>query len=213
MKMDPNFERLLKEFPLEAIEMAEDTVYAIRPDLTITYVNRGWQLFAERNGGERVDSISRPIGQDLVTAISLPLRSFFSDNFAKCFREQRPWEHHYECSSADLYRRFMMTAYPLRDNAGLLVVNSLVRELPHDREVHEPLSALYRDDNGIIHQCCHCRRVRRLGSPEAWDWVPQWVSKIPPDTSHGLCSPCYGYYYPCDWATRGTLRKPFQTYD
>ncbi|MDQ3034620.1 MAG: hypothetical protein M3Y87_19580 [Myxococcota bacterium] len=59
------------------------------------------------------------------------------------------------------------------------------------------IEALYRDPNGMLVQCSHCRRVRR-GDPSvtAWDWVPEYVARPQPRTSHGLCAVCLDFYYP-----------------
>lgn len=192
---DPEIQRLLWEtYPTE-IHCAQETIYVMRPDLTLAYVNLGWKRFSAQNGGDPLISLNWPVGCCVQDAIPPVLRPFFAENFAKCLRERRPWEHRYECSSPELYRSFIMMTYPLGAGEGLLVVHSLVQEAPHTRIAHEPLDVLYRDSHGIIHQCCHCRRVRRCEVEPNWDWVPDWVTACPTNTSHGLCDPCFGFYY------------------
>ena len=192
---DPEFERLLADYRLAALHSSDDTIYALRPDLTLAYFNEGWSRFAARNSGEPSISLNWSIGRCVQDAIAEPLRLFFAENYAKCLRENRPWEHHYECSSPELFRTFIMITYPLGRGEGLLVVNSLAHETSNTRPAHEPLEVLY-NDGGLIKQCSHCRRVRRSGTEKTWDWVPEWVRVPLPNTSHGLCEACFGYYYP-----------------
>jgi hypothetical protein len=196
MNCDPDFEPLLANYHPAVLDSSQDTIFGLRPDLTLAYFNQGWTDFAIRNGGEPQISRDWTLGRNIQDAIPLVLQSFFSHNFARCLEQQRPWEHLYECSSADLYRRFIMTAYPLKSAKGFLIVNSLIQEVRHNRTAGKPLEENYRTSDGLIIQCCHCRRVRRNGSDNAWDWVPDWVAAFPPHTSHGLCEPCFGFYFP-----------------
>src|SRR6202042_2406372 len=100
-----------------------------------------------------------------------------------------------ECSSPEVYRQLHMTAFPLGRAEGLLVVNSVRLEVAHLRVACPPLEELYRNREGIIAQCCHCRRVRRAREPNVWDWVPAWLTNQPENTSHGLCEPCMAFHY------------------
>lgn len=195
MISDSKITRLLWETYPDSIHSADDTIYLMGPDLTLAYFNLGWKRFAEQNGGEPAISLNWPIGSSVLAASATVLRPFFAENFAKCLRERRPWEHHYECSSPDLYRSFVMMTYPLGVGDGLLVVHSLTQETSHKRSVCEPLIDLYQDERGFILQCAHCRRVKRWGANQRWDWVRDWVVACPTNTSHGLCEPCYGFYY------------------
>jgi hypothetical protein len=80
---------------------------------------------------------------------------------------------------------------------GLLVAHSLSQETSHTQPSSPPIESLYRDDQGVLCQCGHCRRVRRAGHDSAqWDWVPDYVAQPPADTSHGLCPLCTQYYFP-----------------
>jgi hypothetical protein len=142
----------------------------LSPDLTITYVNQGWSKFAERNGGDNIAS-TWAIGSRFMDAIPLVLQPFFLENFAKAIKENRPWEHHYECKSADVYRRFFMLSYPLGNGKRILVVNTIAQETPHRGTLCEPIDDLYRNQHGLITQCCHCRRIRRNGLKKQWDTI------------------------------------------
>ena len=194
MQHDQVLSKLLDGISFHDIDNSDDIVFALNSDLEITYVNQGWVRFAERNGGDTVAE-RWSVGRRFMDAIPLILQPFYREHFAKVFAENRPWEHQYECSSPALYRRFHMLSYPLGDAERILVVNSLVQEMPHTGPLCEPIEQVYRNQDGLIIQCCHCRRVRRNGLNQQWDMVPSWVEVIPPNTSHGLCYPCISYYY------------------
>ncbi len=211
MISDPEIRSVLWETYPDTIHCADDTIYLMWPDFMLAYVNLGWTQFAARNGGEPAISLNWPIGSCVLDAIPAVLKRFFAENFSKCLRERRPWEHHYECSSPELYRSFVMMTYPVGAGEGLLVVHSLARETLHTRCVCKPRDILYRDLQGFILQCAHCRRVKRCGAKPTWDWVREWVTTCPANTSHGLCEPCYGFYYRnADLSTSG-LQDTFRT--
>lgn len=101
----------------------------------------------------------------------------------------------YECSSPTIFRKFMMHVFPLKKTPGLLVVNSLCVERPHEASHESPCGAGYRSSHGVVVMCSHCRRTKRSESSDHWDWVPEYVERLPPNTSHGLCNLCLEYYY------------------
>jgi hypothetical protein len=195
---DPSFARLLRGFDLDKLEQHGACVYGIWRDMGLAYFNAGWIRFARTNGGETAIATRWGLGSSIDEAISEPLRSYYVARYRKCLRDRTTWEHHYECSSPQTYRLLHLTAYPLGSAEGLLIVNSVVTEHPHNpakRPVCEADDAVYVDGDGSIHQCGHCRRVQRMGPPDQWDWVPAWVEKSPQNTSHGLCPVCQDYYY------------------
>lgn len=111
-----------------------------------------------------------------------------------------PVSHVYECSTADIFRQFVMKVYALPKDEGFVVINSLIASRPHDASKGEPQppnTALYQSTDGLILQCSHCRMVRRADKTR-WDWVPAWVEQMPAGTSHGICDVCFEYYYPDD---------------
>jgi hypothetical protein len=209
---DPRFLALLAEFEIDALQNDGGTIYGLWPDLTLAYVNLGWMRFSSLNGGEPQITSEWTRGRFVLDAIAEPLRPFFAENFERCLRDGRPWEHVYECSSADHFRLFHMTTFPLGAAEGLLVVNSLRQEVAHPRIACPPLDELYRNEYGIVTQCSHCRRVRRNGSDQVWDWVPAWVATQPPNTSHGLCEPCIGFHYSSQRTNGEEFAKSFKTY-
>lgn len=201
----PDFLPLLKGFDLEAIDRHPGSVYGLWPDLRLGYINPAWFSFAADNGGEPAISRCWSIGSTFMSAIPDPLQKFHANLFSAALAgasalAPRPVQHEYECSSAAIYRRFLMTIYPLR-GAGLLVVNTLATECDHNRDERPPHIAdtsVYADGDGIVRQCSHCRRIQVPASQDLWHWVPAWVEHCPPQTSHTLCNFCLDYYYPAD---------------
>lgn len=200
----PGFDKLLRVFSLEELENHHDPVYGLWPDLRLAYLNPAWFRFAAENTGEPAISTYWNLGASVMEAIAEDLRPFYQNLFEQCLQPKeglRPLQHEYECSSGSLYRRFQLSVYPLRNHQGLLIVNALVVERLHDPTEREPRAAdksSYADQHGLIHQCCHCRRVQNQKIKNRWDWVPQWVDHVPRETSHTLCPLCLDYYYPED---------------
>jgi hypothetical protein len=204
------FERLMSGFHCDAIYMSHDSICGLWPDLTMAYFNSGWKRFAAQNDGEPAISERWSLGAQVLDAMAAPIRSFFRENFERVLHERRRWEHLYECSSSSVDRRMKMTVYPLGAREGLLAVHSLVQERPHSPADGLPLQELYVNQDQLIVQCCQCRRVQRCRDGNIWDWVPEWVDLPPLNTSHGLCDPCFGYYYANGQFLSNSDRKPFK---
>lgn len=200
----PDFAKLLTGFDLAAMDQHAGSVYGLWPDLSLAYLNQAWFRFASENNGEPAISAHWSLGAPYMAAIPEPLQPFYTDIFTTALTStpvptSRPLQHEYECSSASLYRRFLMTIYPVKNGAGLLVVNTLSAECPHeasDRPPHPANPEVYADQDGIVRQCTHCRRIQVAATPALWHWVPAWVEHCPPSTSHTLCNFCLDYYYP-----------------
>ncbi|MDH3317271.1 MAG: hypothetical protein OER43_16100 [Gammaproteobacteria bacterium] len=195
--LDESFAAFLVDHDLDKLERYAGTVYAVRADFRLAYMNPAWFRFAEENGGEPAISRRWQLGAPVMPAISATLRSFYEIRFRACLQGGEPWMHDYECSSAGVYRRFRQTAYPLKEGSGLLVVNSLSIQAAHDPADRTPRRAAkssYRDENGVISQCPHCRRVMVPRDSEGWDWVPAWVEGPPQEVEFALCGTCQGRY-------------------
>ncbi|MCE9612734.1 MAG: hypothetical protein K8T26_00565 [Lentisphaerae bacterium] len=194
----PDFRDLLEGFDLPTLERDPSTIFALSPDLKLIYVNPAWCMFAARNDGEPELSRHYHLDTPVADAMCGPLREFCLQAFQKALCTGTPWHYDYECSSAEHYRMYHQTAYPLPLRRGLLVVNSLVREHVHvDRKPVSTGSTTnhYRTKDGLITQCAHCRRVQRPSRPAVWDWIPAWVSHMPPNTTGGICPLCFAHYW------------------
>ena len=191
---------LLGSMDRNLLEHDTDTIYAVWRDLSLAYMNAGWDRFASENEGVPTITEQWGIPRNIMDAVAESLRPFYQSLFERAAQEAdplHPVQHEYECSSPEHYRRFLMSIYNL-NNQGFLVVHSLITEQPHDenqRPAHEVREYLYVKPNGIVTQCAHCRRIRVVGKEEIWHWVPDWVRTPPPNVSHGLCRLCAEYYF------------------
>jgi hypothetical protein len=201
MRTEPGFKKLLEPLNLTGLENHRGTVFGIWEDRRLAYFNPWWYRFARENDGEDAIILDWNLGRSVMDSVPGSLKEFYENLYRSVF-EKDPTSgpqvrHEYECSSPDIFRRYLMTLYRLGEAEGILVVNSLVVEEPHDpgtRPSHEPLPAAYVDENGFIHQCAGCRRVMNLKEEDRWDWVPAWVAKPPLRTSHTLCSTCLPFF-------------------
>lgn len=195
----PDFTACLSGFDTAELEAMENVVYGIDSDWRLGYFNPAWQRFARQNGGEPAISRDWNLGRSILDALPADLQPFYKNGYRDCRNCGKPWHHAFECSSPSTYRRYQQTVYPLPGQQGLLIVNALVGERPHDtRDATPPADALgvYADGNDIVHQCCHCRRIKSPLSSSRWDWVPALVETPAPRTSHTLCAACLDFYYP-----------------
>ncbi|HBO44607.1 MAG TPA: hypothetical protein DD670_11875 [Planctomycetaceae bacterium] len=196
---DPKFAELLTGFDLDTLDRHGCVVWGMWSDGRLACFNEAWRTFASKNNGEPAISEKWGLGAPVFEAIGGVLRQCYVEAFRRCLDRGEPWEHLFQCCSVELYREYRMTAYPLVEGRGVLVVNSLVVERPHDpptRPSRVPDENAYYDETHIMHQCGHCRRMRRADGSDTWDWIPQWVEHSPAHTSHALCPLCAGYYYP-----------------
>lgn len=191
---DPRFLAGLSSGQLHRLEEEEGTVFALWPDLTIAYVNPAWRQFAAANAGEPQISQRWSVGASVLAAIAPPVRPFFREHYLSCLQDQEVWQYDYDCSSPTHSRVFHLQAIPTDSLDALVVVNSLRVERPRPLAGRDPLEELYQQPNGLIRQCCDCRRFRRISPPHAWDWVPDWANHSPPQTSHGICPTCRAFY-------------------
>jgi len=201
-RADSKFLDLLKEFTWMKIEEHDSSVYGLWPDFRLAYFNPAWVRFAQDNAGDPLLWSPQCLGTSVMDVTPRELKPFYQDSFSSCLegypKNRKPLQHEYECSSADVYRKFNMTLYSLKGSAGLLVVNSLLIETANQskqQHLEEFNETDYVDTNGLIHQCAHCRKIQHMESMDRWDWIPAWVKEIPENTSHGICPICFDHYY------------------
>ena len=180
------------------LEADPAVIFILDEGLRITYCNQSWDRFASENGGSGLER-ERMEGRSYVAAIPRPLKQFYEEAFERALTTREVWEHCYECSSPEMYRMFRMTTYPDPEGTGLVVVNSLAVEGPHEaaeRQEHAADSLVYIDEDDTITMCCHCRRSRRVEQREVWDWVPAYLNEAPVRVSHDICTVCMTLHYP-----------------
>lgn len=194
---DPSRGAALAGFDREILDADPSVVYALDPDLRLAYVNPAWSRFARENGAG-ADFFERwGLGAFFPDAIADSIRGYYVERLTDVLAEGERWDHEYECSTPERFRRYCMSTYALGGGVGLLVVNTLVEERPHGQagRASSLEDGHYIDAHGIVVMCAHCRRVRRASGPERWDWVPDAVRTPHPRTSHGLCAICAAYYW------------------
>jgi len=182
---------------IEDLESEQAVVYVLDSDLRLVYCNPAWDEFAASNNGDGLEW-SGPRGTPILEAIAEPLRSYYEDGFRRVREAGETWEHDFECSSSELYRRYHMQVKPLEGAGGFLIINSLLVEAPHsaDRPTMPDVANLYLGQGDTVKMCSHCRRTQRSDGSQMWDWVPRYLDAPPGRVSHGLCVVCAAYFYP-----------------
>ena len=203
MHLAPDFLPLLAGHSLEELEASENTVVGIRADYTMGYVNPAWFRFAQENAAPDLEHWEN---RSITQSFADPVVDAYLDLFRRVQDSGKPADHDYECSTAETYRGFRLRVLPLPARA-LLLLHHLRVERPHDRAVAAPEDLRYRDDQGVITQCAHCRRTRRSTNLSTWDWVPAYLDRSLRDVSHGLCPTCFRHYYPRAASTYDYLRR------
>lgn len=213
--LDPAFVALLKTYDMSQID-ADNVIYGCFDDFKIGFFNARYLKFAEENSKmcdpDQLNRLQSSLGASLLDSVALVLHQFLKTNCAKVLAENRPWHHLYQCNSPSEFKLYHMEVIPLlppqdsssdktTDRKGLLFIHSLVKTKPIDYDTGD-LSAesSYRDKNGLVHQCVHCRRiqVQDAGQQDKYVWVTEWVAKPPAKTSHEICAVCYPFYYEPD---------------
>jgi hypothetical protein len=206
--MAPDFEKTLVGFDVGELDRHRGAVFGLWPDLTLAYLNPAWFAFAAANDGDEIPArwgLGRYVLEAVPDVLDRFYRRLYMERLEKAWiRTPYPLAHSYECSSATVYRRFAMHVYALRRGKGLLVVNSPFVESPHgaDRPAANGTDAAYRNAEGLVLQCAHCRRVESQRLAGSWDWVPRWVDEPPKGVVAALCEVCRDYYYPDERTTR-----------
>jgi hypothetical protein len=193
--VEDSFKAILGAHSPEALDAEAATVIGLWPDGRIALTNSAWQTFALANTG--ADVLRRwPLGASFHSGVSDALRDYYARAFAHVLERREAWAQNYECHSPELARQFRLQVLPLGGH-GLLLTHSLLVEIPMS-EKSVPLHGMarYRGPRGVVRQCSNCRRTQRAGSPEVWDWVPQFVLDTPRYVSHGICTTWINQYYP-----------------
>lgn len=182
---------------LDAIARERATVCGLWPDCTLALVNAAWWQFAEENGAPRDFRFRFGLGSSMLDAISGPQRRYYETALSRALTSGRSWRHIYRCPSPTVDRTFQLEAIPVGNGRGLLLthVPQVIARRPEtgDEPGFEP--ARYLDSRGVVHQCGHCRRVRRTDDADRWDWVTDWIVVVPRRISHELCRLCLELHY------------------
>lgn len=198
----PEFKEIIGQSRLDSLNNHPGTVYGIDSEYRITYLNPAWFQYSKKNGGASFSEENWSLGRNILDCTPKVLEPFYKHLFESAFNDEgsalSPTSIEYECSSPAVYRNFSMHFYPV-SSVGLLIVHSVNVEAPlnlkSDFKELNLEEDQYIDDNGIVHQCANCRRIKNLQNEDRWDWIPKWVEAPALNTSHGICNPCAVHYY------------------
>lgn len=195
------FQTFIKEnlagFDFDTIQQSNQIIYGLSDDFKLIYYNEAFLNFAQNNSTENINTIS-PIGLDFTSILPTVLKDFYLNNLKATLSKGTVWHHDYECSSDTTFRLFNLSAYPLKDKSGILIVNKIRIEeqiSKHKLADHKPLEKIYTHETGFINQCSNCRSIQRVDDTTKWDWVSSWVKKMPANVSHNICPVCFDYYW------------------
>jgi hypothetical protein len=177
-----------------ALDADPHVIFALSHELDLVYFNAAYLEFAAQNGG---DPGALTLGPTFLPAMTPAVQRHHEAQLLGALRTGTPWHLDYACPGGGKYREFHQIAYPSRYRDGLIVVNSLKIEVPMSSQAgaRPPVEDAYRQRNGLITQCSNCRRTQRADGTAVWDWIPDWVDDMPPDTSHSICETCFGHYW------------------
>lgn len=175
----------------------QNVLYVVDAMYRILAVNSSYRLACE--GVDPDTFLGRwGVGCCVLDTMSDGLRRFHEQLLERTLLG-RVVEHQYQCHTPDRYREFRMRLLPQPSEASVLIEHALVidRAMPLEPLPTAVALVQWYERGGMVTQCAHCRKVRRAGT-DRWDWVPTYVARPHPNTSHGLCAVCLEYYYPKD---------------
>jgi len=179
---------------LKALETDSAVCYVLDSNLDIAYANPVWDQFAKDNDGSDLtaDAVH---GTNIFQVIRRILRPFYTRVFDEVRSRAMVWEHIYEGSGPQRFRKFRMRVHLLNPD-WLMVSNTLLVEedLGWKAPAHD---FVYRNRRGLIVMCTNCRSSQRTDDPRQWDFCYAHL-KVPPASlgvRAGLCPTCRGYFY------------------
>jgi hypothetical protein len=194
MHIVPEFAAVIAYMDMNFLSTSRDVVCIVDRDLKLVGYNDSWINFAKANDGETVLT-KFPLQAKISNAGEGQARDYILHGYERALRDNKPFEHQYECSSPEKYRVFYQTAYPIADSKGLVITHHLVVEKDHD-ESEETFFNRLEDSHDFLTQCANCRKIRHPQEKSIWLWVPALVRCRLPNVSHSICPPCLDHYYP-----------------
>lgn len=196
-RIAPDFAPLLDGIELEALESSETLALGLREDLSIAFINQTWIDTGADNSQDPEFAATWGLGANYLEAIHGRAREYFRKHLDAVFESGETWVHDYRCPSVDALMTARIEVRCLGNCEGLLLLHSWVdkRPLPPAQaDWTEDVEASYRNEAGVVVQCCHCRRLRAVDDSE-WYWVPAAIQNPPADISHGICDECFERFY------------------
>ncbi|EAR00359.1 hypothetical protein [Maribacter sp. HTCC2170] len=185
-------------FDFNVLEKSRFSICALSNKLKFIYVNHDWCRFAENNGHVKLISDEKVLGTSALRLFKgIRLKLYFRKNYKKVISSGEIWHHQYENIEKTKHRLLHQSVYPLDNKSGILIIHSEVYKLPMSNMNYETFHIIeerYFQSNGHIVQCSNCRHTQRADQPEIWDWVPDWVEKLPANYSLSICPTCEHLY-------------------
>lgn len=176
-----------------------NTIYVVDKNYNIVDFNDGYKLFAIANEGE--DILEKwPIGSNVLSSVPEIIKDFIKNMYDEVILNNNTIEHEYDCHSPTVFRRFTMRILPLH-NKFALHEHSLIESsaLNDSCELSEhDIESKFMDSNGIIHQCCHCRKIQSSSDLNNWTWVVSLIKRnkrYSGKVSHTICPVCMFHYF------------------
>jgi hypothetical protein len=183
----------------EHLRTLTNTIYVVDKNYTIVDYNEGYKLFAIANEGE--DILEKwPIGSNILLSVPDIIRDFIKKMYDDVLHNNKTIEHEYDCHSPTVFRRFKMRILPLYDKFALnehALIESSALSQPCELSDSD-IKSKFIDGNGIIHQCCHCRKIQSSSDLNNWQWVVSLIkrnSKYSGKVSHTICPVCMFHYF------------------
>src|SRR5512133_468121 len=105
---------------LRTLKNSEQIDYVLDSSLNLVCHNNAWDKFARQNSAPELAGPAI-IGANLLDVIDETLKPFYGDAFKRVAQEKKVWEWVYECSSPELFRKFLMRVHPIEPDGWFLV--------------------------------------------------------------------------------------------
>ena len=179
-----------------------NTLYVVDKNYSIVDYNDGYTAFAMANDGQDIFE-KWPLGANILSAVPEVLRDVIKKMYDDVFFNNAVIEHTYDCHSPTVFRRFKMRILPYMNDFALhehCKIESSSLTGAHDI-ADDTIRAEYIDQHGMIHQCCHCRRIQSCTDTQNWVWVVALIRRnnvFLSQISHTICPVCLLHYFPED---------------
>ncbi|MCX5748299.1 MAG: PAS domain-containing protein [Proteobacteria bacterium] len=178
-------------FSAEMLARVDSTIAVLDAAGIIVWVNPAWEDV------ERPHRILSLVNTAYLDGIAGPLRAYFEEVLTEAMTTGEIYEQTYDCSSPTTIRPYQMRVLPFPPH-GMMIEHTPIAgaATPAPADPEDPSDTRFLTPAGLIVQCSNCRRIRDPNvDSERWVWVSRWVARSHPRTSHGICTPCLGFYW------------------
>lgn len=190
---------------IRALGASRDAALLVDPAGVILFANQAWERLARATGGGPACLASALVGTawlDHVAGEEPRRRHGLLLERARALRAPGAVVQLAECNDASTARLVATRLEPVFAApgaiAGVAIVHRVARERPI-AEVYPPVPLDGRDlgagEAGPV-QCSCCRRTRRPGDADEWEFVPELVLVPPVATRFAYCALCLALHPP-----------------